>query len=53
MASGPFFTIDSLSNDPLNELVSRVKELKPNMTILMGPFLDEKHASVKKECFVS
>ena len=48
MASGPFFTSDSLSNDPLTELVSNVKELKPNLTLLMAPFLDEKHPAVKK-----
>ena len=49
VASGPFFTSDSLSNDPLTELVSNVKELKPNLTLLMAPFLDERHPSVKKE----
>lgn len=48
VASGPFFTSDSLSNDPLTELVSNVKELKPNLTLLMAPFLDEKHPSVRK-----
>jgi len=48
VASGPFFTTDSLSNDPLNELVSNVKEFKPNLTLLMAPFLDDKHPSVKK-----
>jgi len=49
VASGPFFTSDSLSNDPLTELVSNVKEFKPNLTLLMAPFLDEKHPAVKKE----
>ena len=49
VASGPFFTSDSLSNDPLTELVSNVKELKPNLTLLMAPFLDERHPSVRKE----
>jgi len=43
IAAGPYFTSDTVSQDPINELLNQVKEHKPNLTILIGPFLDEKH----------
>jgi len=46
IAAGPYFTSDSISNDPINELLVQVKEHKPNLTLLIGPFLDEKHQAV-------
>ena len=30
------------------ELLGRVKEKKPNLTVLVGPFLDERHPDVKR-----
>ena len=47
VVAGPYFTSDSVSNDPINELVTQVKEHKPNLTVLIGPFLDESHHAVQ------
>jgi len=39
-ACGPFSTSDSTSLEPLDDLLKVVKEEKPSVTILIGPFLD-------------
>ena len=39
-ACGPFSTSDSTSLEPLEDLLNVVKEEKPSVTILIGPFLD-------------
>ena len=46
VASGPFFTADSVSEDPLTELTVQCGDLAPHVVILFGPFLDEKHVGV-------
>ena len=43
IACGPFFTIDSVSEEPLDELVREATEIAPHLVILIGPFLEEKH----------
>jgi len=40
VAAGPFTTSDSLSYEPLRELLGRVAEKKPDVLILVGPFVD-------------
>jgi len=40
VASGPFTTSDSLSYEPLRELLGRVAEKRPDVLILVGPFVD-------------
>ena len=39
-ACGPFSTSDSSSLEPLDDVLKVVKEEKPSVTILIGPFLD-------------
>jgi len=46
LACGPFFTSDSVSEDPLNDLIAEAASLAPHLVILFGPFLDEKHIGV-------
>ena len=40
VASGPFTTSDNLEYEPLNELLSQVASTKPDVLILVGPFVD-------------
>ena len=40
IASGPFTINDNLSYDPLRDLISRVLKSKPDVVILIGPFVD-------------
>lgn len=47
MAAGPFSLSDELNYEPLNELVAYCKQHNPDAVILMGPFLDADHKSVK------
>ena len=42
-ASGPFTTSDSLTYTPLQSLLVKIKDLKPEIIILSGPFIDKKH----------
>lgn len=46
IACGPYFTSDSVSDDPLTELTTEVASLAPHIVFLFGPFLDEKHIGV-------
>jgi len=46
-AAGPFTTSDSLSYEPLLDLIKVVKEKKPSLTILIGPLVDEEHTEIK------
>ncbi|XP_076824665.1 DNA polymerase alpha subunit B-like [Clavelina lepadiformis] len=41
-ASGPFTTSDSLSYEPLLDLISVVKQNRPDVTIIIGPLVDSK-----------
>lgn len=47
VAAGPFTTSDSLSYEPLSDLITFVIENEPDCLILMGPFLDKKHHQVE------
>jgi hypothetical protein len=43
VAAGPFTTADNLEYEPLEELLSTVASSKPDVLILMGPFVDASH----------
>lgn len=45
-AAGPFSTLDDLEYEPLEDLLANVVEAKPDVLILMGPFVDAKHPHV-------
>lgn len=47
MAAGPFSLGDELNYEPLNELIAYCKQHKPDVVIMMGPFLDADHKSVQ------
>lgn len=46
VASGPFTQSDSMTYQPLEDLVLYVKEHQPHVLILIGPFLDVMHPQV-------
>lgn len=43
IAAGPFSTSDNLSFEPLADLVKHIRKDKPDVVILMGPFVDLKN----------
>lgn len=43
IASGPFTSKSDLNYEPLNELLAYCKQHKPDVLILLGPFLDADH----------
>ncbi len=45
-ACGPFTTTEDLEYEPLNDLLTIVRESWPDVAILCGPFVDAKHPSV-------
>lgn len=46
VASGPFTTGDSLAYEPMNDLLGAVREARPDVVILVGPFVDAEHPQV-------
>jgi DNA polymerase alpha subunit B len=46
VASGPFTTSNNLNFDPLQEIVAQIRIRKPNMVLLLGPFLDSRHPNL-------
>jgi DNA polymerase alpha subunit B len=46
VASGPFTTSADLEYAPLNDLLAVILTLKPDVAILLGPFVDENHPQV-------
>lgn len=46
-ASGPFTCSDNLDYEPLLDLLNMVKQTKPDVVILTGPFVDMEHKSHK------
>jgi len=46
VAAGPFTTADSVGMEPLQDILSNIKEQKPSVAVLMGPFLDTKNTAV-------
>ena len=51
MASGPYTTNENLNFEALEELCTRAAEQKPDVVILMGPFIDSEHPLVKSGDF--
>lgn len=47
VAAGPFSTSDSLSYEPLTDLVQQIQQTKPDVCILMGPFVDCKNGEIE------
>lgn len=45
-ASGPFTTASTLQYRPLDELLQIVERNKPDVVVLMGPFVDARHTLV-------
>ncbi|XP_023698507.1 DNA polymerase alpha subunit B [Paramormyrops kingsleyae] len=48
VACGPYTPSDSLSYDPLIDLISIIVRDQPDMCILFGPFVDSKHEQIEK-----
>jgi DNA polymerase alpha subunit B len=46
-ASGPFTTIDSMSYQPLIDLLHVIMEQSPDVVILTGPFVDMRQDAIK------
>ncbi|KAG5177638.1 DNA polymerase alpha/epsilon subunit B-domain-containing protein [Tribonema minus] len=43
VAAGPYTTDDNLEYEPLNDLLAHVQETRPDVVVLMGPFVDAEH----------
>ncbi|XP_056629088.1 DNA polymerase alpha subunit B [Triplophysa dalaica] len=48
MACGPYTPCDSLSYDPLIDLITIINRDRPDVCILFGPFVDSKHEQIEK-----
>lgn len=46
IASGPFTQSDTMTYQPLEDLIMYVQEHQPHVLILIGPFLDALHPQV-------
>ncbi|XP_036182585.1 DNA polymerase alpha subunit B isoform X1 [Myotis myotis] len=47
VACGPYTTSDSITYDPLLDLITIINRDRPDVCILFGPFLDAKHEQVE------
>ncbi|KAL4238917.1 DNA polymerase alpha subunit B [Mactra antiquata] len=47
VAAGPYSTSDSLSYEPLTDLMEQVQKMRPDVCILMGPFVDCKNTEIE------
>ncbi|XP_038078609.1 DNA polymerase alpha subunit B-like [Patiria miniata] len=47
VAGGPFTTSDTLSYEPLDDLIRVMVQDMPDVCILFGPFVDANHAEIK------
>ena len=47
VATGPFTTSEDLTYGPLKALLEHSKQQKPDVLLLMGPFVDSKHSWVQ------
>lgn len=47
VACGPYTTSDSITYDPLLDLIAIINRDQPDVCILFGPFLDAKHEQVE------
>ncbi|XP_078466210.1 DNA polymerase alpha subunit B [Lampetra planeri] len=48
VACGPFSTSDSINYEPLCDLITVINHERPQVCLLMGPFVDAKHEHVEK-----
>ncbi|KAG9346527.1 hypothetical protein JZ751_006838 [Albula glossodonta] len=48
VACGPYTPSDSLSYDPLLDLINVIVRDRPDVCILLGPFVDAKHEQIEK-----
>lgn len=48
VASGPFTAADNLMYEPLKALIQYCEREKPEMLLLLGPFVDEDHPDIGK-----
>lgn len=46
IAAGPFTHHDDLVYEPLHDLISYCKENKPNVLLLLGPFMEAEHSMI-------
>nr|CAH7764680.1 unnamed protein product [Callosobruchus chinensis] len=47
VCAGPYTFPENLSFEPLHDLLKYVEEYRPHVLIMLGPFLDAAHSSVK------
>lgn len=48
VACGPYTPSDSLTFDPLLDLISVIVRDRPDVCVLLGPFVDSKHEQIEK-----
>lgn len=48
VSSGPYSTSSDLGFEPLEDLLAAIREDKPDLAILLGPFVDINHPSIGK-----
>uniref|UniRef100_A0A8C5GTY1 DNA polymerase alpha subunit B n=1 Tax=Gouania willdenowi TaxID=441366 RepID=A0A8C5GTY1_GOUWI len=48
VACGPYTPSDSLTFDPLLDLISVITRDRPDVCLLLGPFVDSKHEQIEK-----
>ncbi|XP_066574868.1 DNA polymerase alpha subunit B [Amia ocellicauda] len=48
VACGPFTPSDSLNYEPLLDLIETINRDRPDVCVLLGPFLDSRHEQVEK-----
>ncbi|XP_054838026.1 DNA polymerase alpha subunit B isoform X2 [Eublepharis macularius] len=53
VACGPYTTSDSMTYDPIVDLIEVINKSRPDICILLGPFVDAKHTQVERVLFVS
>ncbi|XP_054838025.1 DNA polymerase alpha subunit B isoform X1 [Eublepharis macularius] len=47
VACGPYTTSDSMTYDPIVDLIEVINKSRPDICILLGPFVDAKHTQVE------
>ncbi|KAJ6654258.1 hypothetical protein lerEdw1_007355 [Lerista edwardsae] len=47
VACGPYTTTDSITYDPMLDLIEAINKDRPDVCILLGPFLDARHQQVE------
>ncbi|KAI9204070.1 DNA polymerase alpha/epsilon subunit B-domain-containing protein [Polychytrium aggregatum] len=47
IASGPYTLNDSLEFEPLEDLVQAIEEQMPDVVLLLGPFVDDRHPMIE------